>query len=42
MKDNEGYVHGDDGEIHPGEVVKKRFLYRSALAFGYLLSAKTR
>jgi hypothetical protein len=22
MKDNEGYVHSDDGEIHPGEVVE--------------------
>jgi predicted AAA+ superfamily ATPase len=24
MKDNEGYVHGDDGEIHPGEVVEEK------------------
>jgi len=24
MKDNESYVHGDDGEIHPGEVVEEK------------------
>ena len=24
MKDNEGYVHGDVGEIHPGEVVEEK------------------
>ncbi len=24
MKDNEGYVHSDDGEIHPGEVVEEK------------------
>ena len=24
MKDNEAYVHGDDGEIHPGEVVEEK------------------
>jgi predicted AAA+ superfamily ATPase len=24
MKDNQGYVHGDDGEIHPGEVVEEK------------------
>jgi predicted AAA+ superfamily ATPase len=24
MKDNEGYIHGDDGEIHPGEVVEEK------------------
>jgi predicted AAA+ superfamily ATPase len=24
MKDNEAYVHSDDGEIHPGEVVEEK------------------
>ena len=24
MKDNEGYMHSDDGEIHPGEVVEEK------------------
>ena len=24
MKDNEGYAYGDDGEIHPGEVVEEK------------------
>jgi predicted AAA+ superfamily ATPase len=24
MKDNESYVHTDDGEIHPGEVVEEK------------------
>jgi len=24
MKDNESYVHSDDGEIHPGEVVEEK------------------
>jgi predicted AAA+ superfamily ATPase len=24
MKDNESYVHGDVGEIHPGEVVEEK------------------
>jgi hypothetical protein len=26
MKDNEAYVHGDDGEIHPGEGVEGKNL----------------
>lgn len=24
MKDNEGYIHSEDGEIHPGEVVEEK------------------
>jgi predicted AAA+ superfamily ATPase len=35
MKDNEGYVHSDDGEIHPGEVVEEKFLCQNDLVYGF-------
>lgn len=35
MSDNESYVHTEDGEIHPGEVVEEKYPSPSALVYGY-------